>query len=406
MADIKPIRTEADHKAALARIRKIFHADLGTPEGDELDVLADLVEQYEDRHEVVDCPDPVDAIKFRMEQAGLKQRDLIPYMGSRAKVSEVLSGKRSITMTMARALHEHLGIPAEVLLQQPGATLENSLGDIQWNRFPLAEMAKRGWISGAPDLESRAEKSVGEMIRKAGGWDETCAATLFRKNDHRYVNSKTDSYALKAWCLQVLATANQNPPPANYRSGTVTLDFLSKVARISWSENGPRLAKEFLEKHGISLVALRHLPRTYLDGAALRLGDGRPVIGLTLRYDRIDNFWFCLLHELAHLGLHMDKDDGEAFVDDLTLRETGATARDSKEAQADQWAEEALIPKSVWETSEARLRPTAMAVISLANSLNIHPAVVAGRVRRERDNYRLLSQFVGNGMIRPQFDFS
>ena len=406
MADIKPIRTEADYEAALARIRKIFHSDLGTPEGDELDVLADLVERYEDRHEVVDCPDPVDAIKFRMEQAGLKQRDLIPYVGSRAKVSEVLSGKRSITMTMARALHEHLGIPADVLLRKPGGTFENPLSDIQWSRFPLKEMAKRKWIPSAPDLDAHAEKSVGEMMRKAGGWDETRAAALFRKNDHRYVNSKTDSYALKAWCLQVLVTATQNPPPANYRSGTVTPDFLNKVARISRSENGPRLAKEFLEKHGISLVTLKHLPRTYLDGAALRLGDGRPVIGLTLRHDRIDSFWFCLLHELAHLGLHMDKDDGEAFVDDLTLRETGATARDSKEAQADQWAEEALIPESVWETSEARLRPTAMAVINLANFLNIHPAIVAGRVRRERDNYRLLSQFVGNGMIRPQFDFS
>ena len=244
------------------------------------------------------------------------------------------------------------------------------------------------------------------MISRAGGWDETCAAALFRKNDHRYVNSKTDSYALKAWCLQVLAVANRNPPPANYRSGTVTLDFLRKVARISRSENGPRLAKEFLEKHGISLVTLGHLSGTYLDGVALRLGDGRPVVGLTPRYDRIDNFWFCLLHELAHLGLHMDKDDGAAFTDDLTLRKVSGMRDDSKETEADRWAEETLIPQSVRETSEARLRPTAMAVISLANSLNIHPATVAGRVRRERDNCRLLSQFVGNGMVRSQFDSS
>ena len=406
MADIKPIRTETDYEAALARIREIFHADLGTPEGDELDVLADLVEQYEDRHEKVDYPDPVDAIKFRMEQAGLKQRDLIPYIGSRAKVSEVLSGKRSITMTMARALHRHLGIPAEILLQKPEVILENPLGDIQWNRFPLTEMAKRGWIPSVPDLKTRAEEFIAEMLKEAGGWDETCAAALFRKNDHSYLNSKTDPYALKAWCLKVLVEANQNLPEADYRAGTVTPDFLKRVAQLSWSEDGPRLAKEFLARHGIPLATVGHLPRTYLDGAALRLSDGRPVVGLTLRYDRIDNFWFCLLHELAHLGLHMDESNDEVFVDDLTLRKTEGTVQDSKEAQADDWAQEALVPKSVWETSAACLRPTAVAVINLAKALNIHPAIVAGRVRHAKKNYKLLSQFVGFGEIRRQFALS
>jgi HTH-type transcriptional regulator/antitoxin HigA len=80
----------------------------------------------------------------------------------------------------------------------------------------------------------------------------------------------------------------------------------SSVARLSWSDEGPRLAKEFLAKHGITLVVVHHLPRTYLDGAALKLGDGTPVVGLTLRCDRVDGFWFCLLHELAHLGCHME----------------------------------------------------------------------------------------------------
>ena len=88
---------------------------------------------------------------------------------------------------------------------------------------------------------------------------------------------------------------------------------------FSWLEEGPRRAKEFLAKHGIPFVTVPHLLRTYLDGAALTLADGAPVIGLTLRYDRLDNFWFCLLHELAHVGLHMDVDGETAFVDDLTL---------------------------------------------------------------------------------------
>lgn len=117
MAAIKPIRTEEDLDRALARIDEIFDAEVNTPESDELDVLVDLVEHYESKHYPIGYPTPIDAIKFRMDQAGLTQRDLVPFMGSRAKVSEVLSGKRAITMSMARALHEHLGIPAEILLQ-------------------------------------------------------------------------------------------------------------------------------------------------------------------------------------------------------------------------------------------------------------------------------------------------
>ena len=100
------------------------------------------------------------------------------------------------------------------------------------------------------------------------------------------------------------ADGNEARPPVSYRPGTIAPDSLGQVARLSWSDKGPRLAQEFLGKHGIALVVVRHLPRTYLDGAALKLGDGTPVVGLTLRYDRVDSFWLCLLHELAHLGSH------------------------------------------------------------------------------------------------------
>ena len=120
MTHIRPVRTEADYETALARIDALMDADPDSPEARELDMLVDLVDLYESRHEPMEYPDPVSAIEFRMEQAGLKPRDLIPFIGSRAKVSEVLSGKRAITMTMARALHEHLGIPADVLLRPVG----------------------------------------------------------------------------------------------------------------------------------------------------------------------------------------------------------------------------------------------------------------------------------------------
>ena len=401
MADIKPIRSEQDYEAALARISELMDAELDSPAGDELDVLVDLVELYESKQVPMGYPSPIAAIEFRMEQAGLRPADLAAFIGSRAKVSEVLSGKRAITMSMARALHEHLGIPADVLLQVPDVDLDDPWADMDWGRFPIKSMAKLGWIPETPELAGRGEHVMRDLIDRGGGMD-VAGAALYRKNDHVRANAKMDPYALKAWCWQILAKANEHLPKARYERGTITLDFLTKVARLSWSEEGPRLAKEMLVKRGIALVIERHLPRTYLDGAALRLGDGRPVIGLTLRYDRIDNFWFCLLHELAHVGRHMDNDRGEAFVDDFTLRNLEGRREDPRERQADEWAEEALIPRSAWEASAVRDRPTTMAVMNLANALQVHPAIVAGRVRYERKNYRLLSQFVGIGEVRRQ----
>lgn len=119
MAEINPIRTDADLDAALARLYEIFQADSGTPEGDERDILLDLIEFYEDKHHPIGPPSPIDAIEFRMEQQGLSPRDLVPYIGSPAAVDAVLSGRQDITMPMARALHKHLGISAEALLQEP-----------------------------------------------------------------------------------------------------------------------------------------------------------------------------------------------------------------------------------------------------------------------------------------------
>ena len=401
MSTIRAIRTEADYKAALARVDALMDAEVATPEGDELDVLTDLIELYEARHVPMGYPTALEALRFRMEQANLTPRDLIPFIGSRAKVSEILSGKRPLTMQMARALHSNLGIPADVLLQQPGGELPSALDGIDWKRFPLAEMAKRGWIKKQPNLLAHAEEIMLALIERAGGKDAIPAA-LYRKNDHARSNAKTDPYALKAWCWEVLARANAVRLPVAYRPGTVDLEFIRNVAKLSWSAEGPKLAREFLAKHGIHLVCLEHLPRTHLDGAALQLADGTPIIGLTLRYDRLDNFWFCLLHELAHLGRHMDGARDEAFVDDLSLRGVEGAKRDPKEDEADEWAENGLIPSDVWRTSEVRENPSPLTVMELAQRLQIHPAIVAGRVRHETKNFRLLSQFVGSGELRRQ----
>ena len=401
MGTVRAIRTEADYMAALARVDALMDAAPGTKAGEELDVLTDLVELYESRHVPMGYPSPIEAIRFRMEQGGLTPRDLVPILGSRAKVSEVLSGKRPLTMQMARALHTALGIPADVLLQEPGAELPSALEGIDWQRFPIAAMGKLGWIRKARGAVGNAKKIMEDLIARAGG-EAALPAALYRKNDHARSNAKTDPYALMAWCWTVLAEARATKLPKAYKPGTVDQNFLRQIAKLSWSEEGPRLAKEFLAKHGIHLVCRQHLPRTHLDGAAMQLADGTPVIGLTLRYDRLDNFWFCLLHELAHIGRHMDGKHDEVFVDDLSLRDVEGIPQNRKEKDADDWAEEALIPRNVWETSRVQDDPSPLAVVELAQRLSIHPAIIAGRVRHDTKNFRLLSHFVGSGLVRPQ----
>jgi HTH-type transcriptional regulator/antitoxin HigA len=115
--EIKPIKTEADYQAALQEIEGLFDAAPDTPEGDRLDVLVTLVEAYEEKHYSIPKPDPIEAILYHMESRGLVRRDLEPYIGSRARVSEVLNRKRPLTMEMIRNLHKGLGIPAEILIQ-------------------------------------------------------------------------------------------------------------------------------------------------------------------------------------------------------------------------------------------------------------------------------------------------
>ena len=114
----KVIKTETDYAGALARIDKLMDAAPNTPQGDELELLALLVHDYEDKLFPMDKPDPIAAIRFRMEQQGLRPKDLVPFLGSRSRVSEVLSGRRNLSLKMIRALATGLGIPANVLLGQ------------------------------------------------------------------------------------------------------------------------------------------------------------------------------------------------------------------------------------------------------------------------------------------------
>ena len=125
MSEIKPIRAEEDYEAALAEVERLWGARSGTPEGDKLDVLATLIDVYESEHDPIDPPDPIEAIKFRMEQQGLTRKDLEGILGSRTRIAEVLNRRRGLSINMIRRLHDRLGISAEVLIR-PSRTTQSA----------------------------------------------------------------------------------------------------------------------------------------------------------------------------------------------------------------------------------------------------------------------------------------
>lgn len=216
----------------------------------------------------------------------------------------------------------------------------------------------------------------------------------------RRVNDKHNlisSIAMMAWVSRVVDTARVSTSRVRYDPSRLDANFLRSLAKLSAREDGPRLATAALLDIGIEVVFESGLPGMSVDGAALHNADVGPLIALTLRYDRLDNFWFTLMHELGHIALHLTIPQADVFVDSLEddTREVQET-----EAEADAYAKDSLIARDVWHRSDARRFGTERHVLALASQLGIHPAIVAGRIRHERRDFRALSSIVGEGSVR------
>lgn len=407
MAQLKVIKTEHEYYAGLEYLNALLDEDPkpGSNAADDLEVLSVLLEKYEDENFPMDMPDPIDAIRFRMDQEGLMNRDLVKCIGSMSRVSEVLNHKRPLSLSMIRALHKELGIPANVLLQENTAPLPAE-SDLDWKKFPINEMYKKEYFndfSGTiKDLKTYAEDLLSEFLLKA---DEPALTAVKFKHTinaaaHKRSTRVMNQYALLAWCARVISHAKDKNLSKKYKKGTVNKSFMRKVAKLSWSTQGPSLAREFLQQHGIYLIFEQHLQKTYLDGASFILSNGHPVVAMTLRYDRIDNFWFVLMHELAHIALHLDGDKG-IFLDDLDSQSEAI-----EEKQADDMAEEALLPNKTLLSSKAWQYKTPDYVLKLADRLEIHPSIIVGRMQNLTKNYRLLNRAIGRGQgeVRCQFE--
>lgn len=392
------IKTENEYNEAVKRIEHLMDREhLSDNEVNELELWSMLVSKYEDEIWPISQPDPVTAILFRIEQMGLGRNDLEQYIGSKSKVSEVLSGKRSLSKQMIVNLHKGLGIPLESLI---GASADSGKADhryceaVDWMKYPVKEMVKRGWLSS---VEENSE-SYGEALKAFASRVGSDFLNPVMLRTGKQYKKRPDLYALAAWKIRVLSLAKKEKLEGVYEPGSITPLFCRELAKLSYLDKGPILAGEFLGKNGIHLVFESHLEHTYLDGAAMMLANGTPVIAMTLRYDRLDNFWFVLFHELAHIALHLSLDRTKYYLEDLD-----SISDSPEEKEADRFATDGLIDAETWKTSGLSINSTYADILRFAGSLRLNPAIPAGRLRRESGDYKIFTRLVGSREVRKLF---
>ena len=267
-------------------------------------------------------------------------------------------------------------------------------------RFPVNEMFHRGWFEHFSGNLSEAKNRAGELLGRffLDAGVPMDAIAMHRKNVR--IRGTFDEYALLAWHARVHTKAHRQYLPREFSFAQLNADWFRELAKLSIHSDGPVRARSWLIESGIHFIFEPHLSHTHLDGAALMHSDGAPIVALTVRHDRLDNFWFALFHELAHTKLHLSRPERFEFYDD-----TDAEADDT-EREADNFALNALIPGEFWASSLARFSQHSQSVLQESNLLKIHPAIIAGRIRRESNNYFILNDLVGNGEVRQQFEES
>jgi HTH-type transcriptional regulator/antitoxin HigA len=328
---------------------------------------------------------------------GLTQKELASRLQVKEQQIQRYEQERYQSASLARLQEVARALETEsaVELKLP-ERLSSSSGVFEAKRLPIREMKKRGWLRDIrlPAEAPRTDLALAESFMRnasAGG----SVAALHRQRVR--TGGKLDPYAISAWKARVLQVARKRVR-GNYRVHPLDALFIQRLVRLSAQADGPVLALEELEAKGVIVVVEERLTGTHLDGAAMLLDNHIPVIGLTLRHDRLDNFWFVLMHELAHVVCHRDRGLAEGFFDD-----EGAPSVDELEKEADDFALNVLIPDEVWKSSFVRFTKSADQVENFARKLGISPSIVAGRIRHERKDYKLFSDLVGGKEVRKLF---
>jgi len=391
---MKIIKNTKDHEEALLQLEELMLAKpaLGSDDDEKLQLLAFLISDYEKRTVVLPEASPAEVIRYVMEERGLKQQDLVPYIGPKSRVSEILSGKRELTLKMIRALHGGLEIPFRALVQEQEYEMPE---EISVEDFPFNEMHKGGYFPGVINekviaIKDRAEELLHGFFR---GRENDPMLAFNRQSKGK---AEIDRFAVHAWRCRVLDKARE-AKRANYSRNSLNQALYSQLTALSALEKGPLLVRDRLAAVGIAVVYEPHLAKTRLDGAALWHPDGFSVIALTLRYDRLDNFWFTLFHELCHVAEHLNAEK-TGFAD----TDIDSASEKEVEREADSFALDQFIKPEDWE--EVKHLTTAKEIRKAAKSLAINPAILAGRLRRDAQDYGKHRTLVGQGEVRYQFE--
>ena len=319
--------------------------------------------------------------------SGLSQADLAEKIGlelqqiQRYEASEYIGASLYRLIEVSRVLNVH----AENLFETKAVFTWSAVEDVVWNELPVNDMAERRWF-GVPQGTDIIERAKKYFLEDAG---PQFFAALQRKKTRGV--TIPNEYSLLAWQTRVHELAMRRIDGEQLPAFKFDERWLDEIPKLTRRKHGPRSAVQLLAENGIVLVIEKNPRGTYLDGATMLAASGHPIIGLTLRNDRLDNFWFTLFHELGHVYLHLFDGLRYDYFDD-----NEASTADSVELEAEKFALNRLIPEQSWDQCLSRFSLSEEAVEHDADRLDIDASIIAGRIRKELDNYNILTQLVSN----------
>jgi HTH-type transcriptional regulator/antitoxin HigA len=328
---------------------------------------------------------------------GLTQKELARKLGLKEQQIQRYEADRygSISLTNFRRIARFLGVDWEMNLSGwfgGGWNVAHDVSAVEVKKV-LKHARANGWFGNEDPAVPAEEESfnylqryVSDHILKYGS--PSLLRTGLNVQDH------SDDLLLLAWKARVTRLAEQIIAAQAVVYRPLDITWLLDLVRLSQHDDGPARARDLLLSKGIVLIAEPQIPGMKVDGAAFLLA-GVPVIGLTIRRDTVDGFWFTLLHEVGHVVLHYRTGLSTGFFDD-----TDTTEVDEIEQEANSFASNVLIPEERWKRSPARIAKSAAVVEKFAKELGIHPAIVFGRIQKERANYAIFSNGIGRGAVK------